>query len=62
MFGCHAFAKVLGYTKKFYIRCKKLTFIDYTFNGYGLWDKQQWKILVHGDVVFQTKREDNKIC
>lgn len=55
IFGCNAYAKVLGYLKKFDERSKKYVFIGYGTNGYRLWDEKNQKVVIYRDVIFETK-------
>lgn len=53
IFGCDAYAKVLGHLKKLDERSKKYIFIGYGLNGYRLWDNEKKKIVTYRDVVFK---------
>lgn len=43
LFGCNAYAKVLESLKKLDERSRKYTFVEYSPNGYRLWDKERDK-------------------
>lgn len=60
IFGCDAYAKVLGYLKKLDQRSEKYKMVGYAPNGYRLWDEKGQKILIRRDVVFKENRNDLK--
>lgn len=60
LFGCTAYAKVLGPLKKLDDRSKKFKFIGYAPQGYRLWDSKRQKITVSRDVRFENRIEDEK--
>jgi hypothetical protein len=51
IFGCTAYAKILGPLKKLDRRSKKCIFVGYTANGYRLWNEEKMCILVSSDVT-----------
>lgn len=55
LFGCEAYAKVLGPLKKLDQRSEKYVFIGYAPVGYRLWDAQKQKIKIARDVKFGLK-------
>lgn len=65
IFGCTAYAKVLGYRKKLDNRSKKYILVGYAPNGYRLYDPAEKRIIVSRDVVFSlmkvTKNDRNDI-
>lgn len=62
LFGCDAYAKVLGPLKKLDERYKKYTFVGYAPVGYRLWDSSKRKIHIARDVKFGnlTKKEEKE--
>lgn len=55
VFGCNAYAKVLGQTKKLDERSRKYIFVGYAPNGYRLWDERKRKVIIARDVVFEEQ-------
>jgi len=60
IFGCEAFAKVLGSLKKLDSRSENYKFIGYAPSGYRLWDSKKRKIIIARDVKF--KINEKTIC
>lgn len=57
LFGCTAYAKILGPLKKLDERSKKLKFVGYAPQEYRLWDTEKHKIIVARDVRFENEVE-----
>lgn len=57
LFGCEAYAKVLGPLKKLDERSRKYIMVGYAPTGYHLWDKKKRKIQIARDVKFQEQTE-----
>lgn len=53
IFGISAYAKKLGHLKKLEERSKKFIFVGYAPNGYRLFDKENKKIVISRDVIFE---------
>lgn len=60
LFGCTAYAKILGPLKKLDDRSKKFKFVGYAPQGYRLWDADKRKIIISRDVRFETIIENEK--
>lgn len=65
LFGCTAYAKILGPLKKLDDRSKKYRFVGYAPQGYRLWDEEKRRITISRDVRFDTdikkERRNNNI-
>lgn len=60
IFGCNAYAKVLGNLKKLDDRSKKYKMIGYAMNGYRFWAETEGKVSIHKDVVFDENIQKNR--
>jgi len=59
IFGCEAFAKVLGSLKKLDSRSENYKFVGYAPSGYRLWDSKKRKIIIARDVKFKLNDKTN---